>query len=267
MIEAFINQTISMLEKSDIRIHQPNILKVVSEDEKKHTVFLEVSDVLYGRSNLSENLLLQLMIFFGILDAKIDSIHPDLENSSFEGKYSRLPESNDHEQIIKQLFRILKLLRNVAVHKKDSVSIENDTIICKSGNKELVISKLGLELIYSVILMLLKPLGQNEEYFLGILRQYYDDIKNAVSSFKDAAGEVLLELSNGIRLKRGVRYQVENPVYEKDDSYLTISNPYNPGYEGYGVDYFIDSGSFVLPGEALNSENKISIADLQTWKV
>ncbi|GIP20660.1 hypothetical protein [Paenibacillus sp. J22TS3] len=267
MIEAFIKQTISMLEKSDIRIHQPDFRKVVFEDEKKHTVFIEVSDVLYGRSNLSDNLILQLMIFFGILDAKIDSLYPELENDKFEAKFSRLPESNDQELILKQLFRILKLFRNVAVHKRDAVSIENNTITCNSGIKKLVISKLGLELIYSVIFMLLNPLDKNEEYFIGILRQYYDDIKGAVFSFKDAAGEGLPELSNGIRLKWSVRYQVDNPSYEVDENYLTIKNPYDTGYEWYGVDYFIDGGSFVLPGEALNSDNQISISDLQAWKI
>lgn len=267
MIESFINQTISVLQKSNVRFHEPEVRKITfNYDEKTRILITGYSEVFFNKSDLSDNPLAQLLLFFGVFDAHIDIKHPEFEDKRFEQKYSLLPENNDEDIVVKQVYRILTLLRNIAVHNKSTLSINDEIISCKKGEKELQISREGLELTYTVICMLVNPRSSNAEYYLGLLRQYYDDINGNIIVLKDKYGEKLPELSNGIRLKRHVRIQIENPLYELGEAYLKITPPDISMQYWEGLDYYIDGGEFIIPEEALDTEDKLLISDLHLWK-
>lgn len=268
MIESFIKQTTEMLSSSNIRIHQPEIRNVIYQDDGVPMVSGSYGDHLFGRSNLADNLILQLMLFFGIIDAKIDTIYPALEDERFNKKYNALPQNNDFEVILKELYRMLILLRNASVHNKEALSIHNNEIVCTSGIKEFTLTRLGLEFIYTVVFLIINPLTTNQEYNLGILRRYYDEIITNVIVFKDANGEGLSDISNEIRLQFVVRYEIKNPTYSLDENTLTIFKPYDTGSKNYGTDYFIhiEGQDYVVPSEALNPLNNISKKDLQLWR-
>ncbi|MBB6023147.1 hypothetical protein HNR77_004247 [Paenibacillus sp. JGP012] len=267
MLESFIQQTTKFLKSSNVRIFKPEYRGVIIKEDGSPSVIFTHNEEMYRSSNLEDNLILQIMVFFGVLDATIDTLYPELEGEGFQKRYSLLPQDNDSNTIIAQIYRILILMRNAAVHNKEAVSIQNNIITFKSGIKELSITKIGLELLYSTVLLFIKPTSSNKEYNMGILRRYYDEIKSNISIFKDNNGEGIVEISDGIRLQVVVRYKVENSQYNVDKDLITILNPHNTGSELYGSDYLIkfENRNISLPSEALDNEYKISRDELLIW--
>lgn len=277
MIDDFIKQTVSFLERTDTRIHAPEI-RTVRYEENTTSLLMSDSEVVYlNRANISDNVLLGIMFFFSIIDAKVDLLHPELDGESFRQRYKRMTKKSDDEIILSQLFRILKLLRNASVHSKNSIVIMNNEITCSYSNMktnfQLIITKLGLELIYSLILELVKTTMSTSLYYSSIRRTYYDDIKANIKVFADDLGDSsLLELSNGIRLKRGVRYKITNSIFKIEKDYLIIEKPYDlPEDEklyrscDYEVNY--NGKNYLIPSEALDSNNKMDISHLCLWEL
>ncbi|MEC1720153.1 hypothetical protein [Schinkia azotoformans] len=277
MIDDFIKQTVSFLERTDTRIHAPEI-RTVRYEENTTSLLMSDSEVVYlNRANISDNVLLGIMFFFSIIDAKVDLLHPELDGESFRQRYKRMTKKSDDEIILSQLFRILKLLRNASVHSKNSIVIKNNEITCSYSNMktnfQLIITKLGLELIYSLILELVKTTMSTSLYYSSIRRTYYDDIKANIKVFADDLGDSsLLELSNGIRLKRGVRYKITNSIFKIEKDYLIIEKPYDlPEDEklyrscDYEVNY--NGKNYLIPSEALDSNNKMDISHLCLWEL
>jgi len=127
VVNEFIEKTIKMLQRSDIIIHMPEHRKIEFNDEHK-TVYIEVSEVV-GQTQLQDNLIFHLMVFFSIIDAFIDINYPHLEGQSFAKKYCDLQATNDIEIMIKETYRILKILRNASIHSKNAISVRNNNII------------------------------------------------------------------------------------------------------------------------------------------
>lgn len=232
MLKNFVAQTINLLKRSDITIRSTEFREVTFEDSDNntHTVNISVSDC-FNATSLADNLILQVMIFFSVLDAKIDIMFPDLQGESFRKKYQKIPKTDDNLIILSQIFRIFKILRNASVHSMNAITI-NDNVINVSysfgnTNYELEINKPGLELLYTLVLDFIDPVVLNEKYSAGLRRTLYDDLKGHIHKLSDEFGHTGLEnISSGLRLKRIVRYQVTNPTYEIRDNHLIINSIY-----------------------------------------
>ncbi|GAA0486928.1 hypothetical protein GCM10008986_10430 [Salinibacillus aidingensis] len=277
MIDDFIKQTVSFLERTNTRIHTPET-RTVTYEGNTTSLLMSDSEVVYvNTANISDNVHLGIMLFFSILDAKVDLLYPELDGKSFRQRHKRLPKTNDDELILSQLFRILKLLRNASVHSKNSIIIKNNEITCSYINKktkfQLIITKLGLELIYSLILEFVKPSMSTSLYWESIRRTYYDDIKANITLFVDDLGDNnLLDISNEIRLKRSVRYRITNSTFKIEKGYLLIERPYGLNEnekECLSCDYEVTYGekAYLIPSEALDINNKIDVAHLYLWQV
>lgn len=137
-------------------------------------------------------------------------------------------------------------------------------------DKRVTISKYGFELLFTYILDILNPLDKfTSHHHTSLNRKIYDEIKREIITFNDEFGVGLLDISNEIRLKRVVRYYIENPKYLKVDGNVKITSIYElqPMIEDhYGVDYFIelDSLQYLIPAEVLNN-NQISTDEMQQW--
>lgn len=271
MITHFINSTINLLKRSDIRIHFPEYREVLLEEEgKTHTVHLFASDS-FHQTKMEENLIFTALTFFTLLDSYIDVKDPSLEGGTLKIRYERLPLSNDNEIILKEIYRVLKIFRNSVVHSKSAITFQNNQIkidyTFRGTNFKLEINKYGLELIYSVILMMLStnPTLHDE----GILRSYYDDIRQNLKNISDEFGiDNLILISNAIRLKRNVRYKIKNPNYlvDKDKGIVQIKR-----YDfemGFSADYLItvENVYYLIPDEILDTNSTVPINEIYDWQ-
>lgn len=274
MINNFIKQTIDMLFKSDIKIHIPSFNKVELNGEKR-TLFLEVKEFV-NQTKLEDNLIFCSMIFFTLIDTYIDIQYPYLEGDSFRKKYLKLPSTNDKEIIIREIYRILKIIRNATIHSRNSIELKdgNNLVVGyirginnKSTYFELSISKFGLELIYTLILLYLDQGKYCDAHQLGLLRTIYDDILSNISKISDDIdNKNLINLSSRIRLNRIQRYVILNPDYiiDSDKGIIEI---HKSKFQDDAIDYIIqyEDNRYIIPDEILSEKGIIKITDMKEW--
>lgn len=276
MINIFLKNTIDMLYRSDIRVHIPSFNKLELNVEKR-TLFLEIEEFA-NQTRLEENLIFCSMIFFTLIDTKIDIEYPYLEGDSFRRKYLKLPGTNDEEIIIREIYRILKIIRNATIHSRNSIELKDDNNIIidythrvrkRETKFHLSITKYGLELIYTLIILYLDDNNYCYAHKLGLLRTIYDDILLNTSKVSDDFGEQnLSRLSNGIRLKRNVRYLITNPDYIIDASKrILIINRIK--FQDYPVDYIIhnENNSYIIPDDILNKKGILEVDEMDKWNL
>lgn len=271
MINDFIIKTIEFLKRSDVRFHLPEHREVeLSNNTQTVNITCEES---FNKNRLNDNLIIHSMIFFSLFDAYIDSENQQYEGLSFRRKYDKLPCTTDYDIILKELYRILKVLRNTTVHSKSHISFNGKEILInykfKGTNFKLLISKLGLELIYSAILLVIDN-RYLELYKAGLLREYYNEILLNIKDLKDDIGHNNFKyISDGIRLKRHVRYRVINPDFSIDyDKEILYINKYKYECSSYSADYLIEynEGKYIIPEEILN-DNRVLIKEISGYKI
>lgn len=275
MLNDFVDKTVKLMKKSDIQVRMPEYRRI--EIGQTTTVFIECYSSIC-QTRLADNLIFHLMVFFSLLDSYIDSQYPTLDGYSFAQKYRELPTNDDHEVIIKEVYRILKIFRNASTHSRSAITVLHDTEIIadyqyRKTNFTLQMSKNSLELIYTVILLLLDTNEYSRQYLHGLLRTFYDDLKNEIIISDEFGQNNLANISSGVRLKRIVRYRITNPDYKIDTSTGLISivryTMHPTETEHYSCDYLIELNGkkYLIPNEVLNQAGEISIVDSVTWEL
>jgi hypothetical protein len=236
----------------------------------------EMSADTYGRASISENYILVVILFFSVLDGKVDMDFPHLEGKSYLKKYKELPKSNDDEIIHSQIFRILKALRNASIHSKTAFEVNSNILTCSYKTKKgtpinIEITTTGLELVFTIVLQLLSPI---EDYRNQSLRRtYYDDIKSQTITFTDECeSSGLLNITNEIRLKRGVRYHIKNPTFIVGNGSVQITRIYHLDaetqlFQSCDYEIQIEGNQYIIPSEVLDSSNKVSLVELTNWEI
>lgn len=283
MINNFLTETIRFLKQSDLRLYPTECRNVVLkrvEDKVIKNVKLSMTDSFYSKPRISTNFILQVIVIFSTLDAKIDLEFPELHGQSFKYKYEHLPSELDDEIIFKECFRIFKLLRNAATHSMNSISVSDENIFARYNFREtdfkLQITQKGISLLFTYILELFSSdtLYTNNHY-KAFNRELFDLIKQEIFVITDEFGNELKSISNNIKLKRWVRYYIENPSFELENERknLKIKTPYelsNDYEKEYGVDYLIkisEDDTYLVPGEVLNEQYEIELSYILEWKI
>ncbi|MBI5846338.1 MAG: hypothetical protein HZB31_00015 [Nitrospirae bacterium] len=270
MNNEFLKQTLKALEHTDMAIHFPEIREVIIEKDKReiHIALIASS----GGFRLKDNILLQIMVFFTLLDAYVDLHSPHLEGKGFATKYKSLPIADDLNIMTKEIYRLLRILRNASIHSRTAITHNNTKIEAVSSDSRLELEIKGLDLIYTFVLLLLEGDHTIAAYKTALLRTYYDDIGQALISVQDTFGDRLTSVSAGPRLKRGVRYRLQNASFQMKESgrYITIKKEDIKGAEASWADYdyvfTISDVVFMIPNEILTEPSEILVADLSKWR-
>lgn len=276
MVNEFIEKTIKMLQRSDIIIRMPEHRKLEFDGEMRK-VYIELSDM-FGKTQLQDNLIFHVMVFFSLMDTYVDISYPNLEGQSFAKKYIDLRASNDMEIMIKESYRVLKILRNASIHSRNAISVGNDNVIIvnyqyRGTNFRIDMSKNCLELIYSLIFLLIEDKNYPSIYMEGLVRTYYDNIKSSITYISDDFGiNNLVCISPGLRLKRIVRYNVVNPNIVIDSGEQTVNinkhQLHEMEKEHYSSDYkiIVNGKCYLIPDEILGANSILNFNDLTPWE-
>lgn len=270
MNNEFIEQTLKILKYTDLPIRFPEIIEVrMANDKRNMHMVLEGAS---GGLRLKDNFVLQAMIFFGLMDAYIDLHSPELEGERFLDKYKKLAASNDSSIMAKEIYRLLRILRNAAIHSRTAISLDEKNIeATTTDDSKLYLSITGLELIYTFVLLLIQEDNSSDEYKTSLLRTYYDGIGQAIIFLKDKAGNHLTDISTAPRLKREVRYRVQNPVFQVDsDSQSLLIKKYTLNvseatHRDYEYVVLMNNFSYLIPNEVLDESGKIGLKDINKW--
>jgi hypothetical protein len=226
-------------------------------------------------NKIGGNSLLVQMVIFSLIDSFIDLVHPSLEGLSFRKRYQGLPSSSDSDVIFMEGYRILKLIRNAAIHSRGAISTLNGNLQIQytfnNTNFTLQCSADAVLWLYSILILYVRMDWVGSSYYReAVYRSYYDRVVSGIHLFSDEFGTSLCQISSGMRLKITVRYLVENPKYTVNAAGEIAFERYklDPGCEAsYGADYLLnrDGRQFLVPDEALGSGGELSAGALENW--
>jgi hypothetical protein len=149
------------------------------------------------------------------------------------------------------------------------MQLKNDK--ATTDDSRLHLNASGLELIYTFVLLLIQESNYSDEYKTGLLRTYYDDIRQAIVLLEDKSGIHFASISAGPRLRRVVRYRVKNPVFQVDnDTQSLIIKKYalkasEVAHRDYEYILDINNSFYLIPNEVLDETGRIGLIDIEKW--
>lgn len=265
--------TLMMLEDSGLSIRYPNIRYVEIDSEGNGHLTISACCLAGRRVSIEQNQPIKFLMMFTLLDLHVDSIFPQMEGMSFAQKYKSLPAGDDYSVILRELYRVSKLIRNSLVHSPSRFKMVDgylDIDYCfGKTNYRLKISFDTLGVLYTSLLMCIKDNMGRGEYFFGMLRSFYKEFVCGVVEFSDEFGGDLQSSSDGLEIYPYMRELVLNPNFVLSDGFVQIKIKNVSTFEWMGTDFYIiyDGVDVLLPREALDEELKIDSQEmLDKWK-
>ncbi|HCG6123155.1 TPA: hypothetical protein NJ077_004674 [Vibrio parahaemolyticus] len=270
----FLNQTIKFIEESDLVFIAPSIRPITFSENGNHTLHVSATCRMF-ESKLNGNPMLSQMIIFTLLDALLDYLYAESEGLSFKRRYLALPDATSKDVVVKEVYRIFKLVRNSMVHSRDSFDISGSTVNISythcNTKFELICNLSSLQLMNSIVLALSKNIGVCDKYFEIYLLSYYREMLDGISQFSDDINKPLNSVSPSLDFKHRLRYRVPvNSNSSEDNGGYELPNfSLHESEVWAGIDYIINSNDcrYIVPSEALSNHLTISPQELCVWKV
>lgn len=270
-MDNFTEMTMKFLKHSNMHTYLPSIEEIELVDNGKR-MHMTIEDYLgMGRLNLDEHFLIQSIIFFTLLDNYIDQEDPSLIGESFGKKCKCYSPSNYIGSIAKELFRIMKIIRNSVVHTRSITSKENGISINYTFNKtnfKLKCSKYCIELVYSITFLIFDNEFVSDYQMEKSLIAMYSDLLNGIEEFNDEFGDLNHSLvSNHINYKWKRRYLVKNPRYEIKNQNIIVEKVEHSSIID-SCDYLVEYEDiqYLIPEEVIDENRIIAINDIDKFK-
>lgn len=273
----FVHHTLTMLEDAGMSIRYPEIRHFTLDEHGQSTLHMSFSSMLGKRVSIEQNPQMKFLMIFALLDFYVDATYPGMEGMSYKKKYENLPVGGDFELILRQLFRVGKVIRNALVHKSSAFRIDDGHLkvnYSRYNNKKktdfsVKMSLAALADYHTAVIMYLKGDMGKGGYFLGVVRSIYRSVLAGIQSFADDIASPLEEPSAGIEIAPRVRQVFTNPGYEVEQGRIRVVIPENKTLTWEGMDFYIviNGDDFLIPSEALDDALSISERDLvANWK-
>lgn len=270
MISDLIKSTCDFLYENGLNNRTIVQRDVTIGDNGGTNVQMCVSDAMFSMRKTEIPFPLQISSFFSILDAYVDLVNSNAGNLNFRKRYQHLPDSDDFDKIIKELYRIFRKLRNYVIHDASNISI-NEQEVCFP---DITLTRDTLRLLYSLTCECFSYSPQRHHshtYHFGVLRYYYDQVLLQIekAGYQDDITQPFIRLSEDVRIAVNVRYLIQNTHTTVGNDCLIIQAHDCGGRQwGYRNDYRLvyEDKVFCVPEEALSSDNSISISMLEDWK-
>lgn len=188
-------------------------------------------------------------------------------------KYLSLPRTTMTGKLVAELYRILRVVREVAFHPHGHIEVQ-DGIIKINGaiNKvalSLEITASGLTLLESAAAYYLDSLRQPypDAYVAAMLSQYFTDIVGEVKRFADE-DRVLYQYRQKRPFNRHFRFDCDNPKLAlADGRYEFEIGPIHQDSARTPIDFFvtIDDALHIIPVEALE-DGSLPLEQLEQWR-
>jgi len=258
-----------MLEDAGMSVAYPDI-DWITHDGKRSSF---ISSMQGRRVSIEQNQHLKLMMIFSILDFHVDAIHPGMEGKPYSQKYKDLPSTGDYDLMLRELFRVAKVMRNALVHNPSAFSIANGNVkigyLRGKTDFHMKMSKEALDSFYTAIVMYLKGDMGRGSYFLGIMRSFYANMQAGIAVFSDEFGNALEQPSSSLKMKPYTRLVHPNSPHQISGGLVRILVPERKAPAWEGLDFHIthNGDDFLIPREALSEDLSISEHDLiNNWR-
>jgi len=216
--KSFISNTLNFFRTSNLQLLLPTI-SYLEINENGGISSTSSYTLNFSENQLQGNWVLVQQIFFSLLDSVIDLQNSNLEGDSFSKRYRGLPSDSNHKIIFKEMYRLMRIVRNAIVHNKTAISNDNTGILINYLNQHnkkilLKVSHRGLRLINTINFLLCVLLNRKDGYSEHILNMYYHDLRNEISSFSDEFKKELIETSTPISFNPYYIHRVKNTKFK-----------------------------------------------------
>ncbi len=252
------------------RLSLPEYRQIELYTKKKSLAFAEAED---RRDDRALAAVARACLSFMVLDAHLEAAHPGLDGKLGWQKVLALPRDTMTAKLVAEIYRILRIVRAVAVHPYGHVEFA-DGIVKLGGainhfSLSLDISTAGLALVESFVATLLDAPRQPypEAYGEAMLGQYFADIIGEVTKFADE-DRVLYQFRQKMPFNRHFRFDCDNPKWVlRDDHIAFVIGDLYRDPRRTPIDFFvvIDNRLHIIPVEAL-TEAALALADLPLWR-
>ena len=208
-----------------------------------------------------------------LLQAAFEADDPASEGRASWDIYRALPRASSGERAVAEIFRILRVVRKVALHRQGTIVAEGGLLRCFGAIDATVlaldISPAGLTLLQSAVAYYLGSFAQpySAAYVEAMLLRYYADIVGEVKRFSDE-GRSLFQFRDPLRLNRHLRLDCDTGrVRIIDDICRFDISEASRDAARFPIDFFvvIRDALHIIPVEAL-TDGAIAVADLPRWR-
>lgn len=211
---------------------------------------------------------------FLALDAHVARSMPAGIPADSWGRYRHLASGDYTARIVGEVYRILRVLREVLVHDARAAAWRDDGIVAVEGivGKEVMAlhaTPAGLRLLASAVAYYLDAATGPYPaiYVESMMACYYGDIVNEVRKFTDDRRS-LYQFRAKCRLNRHFRFDCNNPKAALDDTSVTFDiGAFYADAGLYPIDFFLVLSGvlYIVPSEAL-LDRALPRADLDLWR-
>lgn len=208
-----------------------------------------------------------------LLDMALESRCPEAQGMSGWQKYQSLPRKTPSEKVAGELFRMLRVVRAVAVHRHGHIEFD-DGIVRVNGAIDLValsleITPAGLGLLEAAAAYYLESAGQpySDAYVDAMMLQYLADIVAEVKRFADE-DRILYQYKPAFFFNRHFRFDCDNPKIQIADGRIVFEvgamhrDPVRTPIDFYVV---YDRALYIVPVEALR-DFALPLDELPRWR-
>lgn len=264
----YINEIVDFLNKTEIRVIEPELRGAKYNDDETREVKIDLGEVCYGRTvQVSNNWIVENMLVFSLYDGYLEEKYALPEGQAFRQRYLSLPGSTDKERLEKNCYRLIKLMRNAILHNLSKIVVSDKGYNINYNNQknqaiQLEISQKAVRFLYTILLTLVqnKKLIKTKGHWESLLYSYYHEMEKGIVSLQDdiAAAGLLPLQDQHIYLNFASRYQVQNPIVMED-------TPEGLVFKGFGKhpieisDYYLmwNGEAYIIPEEIMEAtENK-----------
>lgn len=255
---------------ADRRLSLPEYRQIELYSKKKTLAFAEEQPV---RDKAAVEAVARCCLSFSLLETALDAADPALEGKAGWQKYLSLPRATLSAKLVAETYRILRVLRTVAIHPAGHLEIEDGVIKLNGAINQvalsLEISAVGLTLLDSTVAYALDAPNQPypDAYVEAMLVQYFSDIVGEIRRFADE-DRVLYQFRRIFQFSRHFRFDCDNPRFTLDGERCRFDLGERYGSATcYPIDFFvvIDDALHIIPVEALD-DFALPLVELPRWR-
>ena len=207
---------------------------------------------------------------FMALQTSLEGADPGLEGKTGWQTYLSLPRSTMIAKLVAEIYRILRVLRAIAIHPAGHLAVEDGIVKLNGAIHQVALSleitQAGLSLLDSAVAYWLCFQDQPypEAYGEAMLGQSFADIVGEVRRFADE-DRVLYQFRQKFPFNRHFRFDCDNPRFTLDGALCRFD--LGERYGSYPIDLFvvIDNTLHIIPVEALTGL-ALPLAELPRWR-
>ncbi|MCR9884193.1 hypothetical protein NB554_10150 [Vibrio alginolyticus] len=273
-----------LLEESLIRTRLPNIhcFDIVGGKPKSNSKILDFTT--RPPTPVPEELL--GIVIFSILDSIIDIDNPQVEGCSFKARYDSLSSNDEQGIIFKEVYRVMKLIRNAMVHNRKNISKNNGEFSILYQNRgtdfHLKCSVGSIRELYNLSRVIIDHVDVEDRYFKLVLTELYNRFMSGVTVFTDEISSSLqaVRKNEDFFFYERYRYSIDIKDIENRDGSLFL-NRCNDKYHHFIEsenkeviyencdEYFIldNENRYLVPGHILSEHGALPLESLNEWKL